>query len=495
MKLQKIYLFIALLLCGSIALSAQTKVEYGKQNTNVNVEKLKNSSGKIEKLRVTMEMDLEGLKLKGQQMLVITPQIQSSDMTKSAFLPQVILAGDTRLKVLKRQIKFDNMPKAFSAQSKVYRAKDFRTKGVIKYVTEINYADWMNKAALGLVQTIEGCASCIAPTSIGFVPLYAIKTDPYTPSFASSYVAPEVEAVKERAESLEAFFNYKLARYELLKDYKGNKAELQRVDKFVRALREDKDLTVSDYTIVGYASPEGNFASNLTLSDNRAKTFASYLKEEYNVLNSKMKVSGKGEDWEGLKKAVAKSEIGAKNQIIDIITKTSDVYSRKAKLENLNGGSTYSYLLANLYPPLRRNTLTVSFVVKGFSLDEALKVYRTHPNRLSLEEFYRISELFTKGGDDFIGVFRTALKYFPDSEIALLNTAAALIDAKQFIDAKVLLDKAGDSAEVLSNLGIVAFNEGDVDTAKSYFEQALKKGSIAAKANLKELQKYIESVR
>ena len=178
---------------------------------------------------------------------------------------------------------------------------------------------------------------------------------------------------------------------------------------------------------MGYASPEGNFASNLTLSDNRAKTFASYLKEEYNVPNSKMKVSGKGEDWEGLKKAVAKSEIGAKNQIIDIITKTSDVYSRKAKLENLNGGSTYSYLLANLYPPLRRNTLTVSFVVKGFSLDEALKVYRTHPNRLSLEEFYRISELFTKGGDDFIGVFRTALKYFPDSEIALLNTAAALI--------------------------------------------------------------------
>jgi Outer membrane protein and related peptidoglycan-associated (lipo)proteins len=193
----------------------------------------------------------------------------------------------------------------------------------------------MNKAALGLALTIEGCASCIAPTSIGFVPLYAIKTDPYTPSFASSYVAPEVEAVKERAESLEAFFNYKLARYELLKDYKGNKAELQRVDKFVRALREDKDLTVSDYTIVGYASPEGNFASNLTLSDNRAKTFASYLKEEYNVPNSKMKVSGKGEDWEGLKKAVAKSEIRAKNQIIDIITKTSDVYSRKAKLENL----------------------------------------------------------------------------------------------------------------------------------------------------------------
>lgn len=494
MKLQKIYLLISLLLFGSVALSAQTTAKYKNQNTNVKVEKLKNALGEVEKLRVTMDMDIEGLKLKGQQMLVLTPQIQSADKSQTVFLPQIVLAGNTRLKMLKRQIKFGHMPETFTPKSELYKAKDFREKGVVSYTTEVDYKSWMRKATFGIVETIEGCASCMQPSTAGFTPLFTIKADPYIPSFASSYVAPEVEAVKQRAESLEAFFNYRVARYELLKDYKGNKAELQRVDQFVRTITEDKDLTVSDFSIVGYASPEGNFAKNLTLSDNRAKTFASYLKSEYNISNSQMKVTGKGEDWDGLKEAVAKSSIEHKQEILDVINSNSDVYNRKYQLERLHGGNTYSYLLKNVYPPLRRNTLTVSYVVKGFSLDEALEAYRTNPNRLSLEEYYRISEVFTKGSEDFIKVFQTALKYFPDSEIALLNTGAALIDAGQFSEAKTLLTKAGESGEVLSNLAIIAFNEGDVALARSYFEKAIAKGAEAATANLEELKKYEDSV-
>lgn len=495
MTQKKILLLISLILLSTISLSAQSFLApYKSKDTKAVIEKIKTATGKIEKLRVAMDIDINELKIKSQQMLILTPQIISQDKMETEFLPLVILAGNSRLKVIRREINFGHIAQAYNPLNKLYRAKDFRKNGTIRYVAEIDYKPWMKNSSLALAESVEGCASCIQPSTGGLTSLLLLKGEPYIPKFASSYVAPEVEAVKNRAEHIEAFFNYRLSRYELLKDYKGNRAELQRVDKFIKMLTSDQDLKVSDFKIEGFASPEGIPSKNLTLSTNRANTFAAYLKSEYNISNSKMKVKGMGEDWDGLRKSVASSSIEAKDAVLDIIDHNTDLLARKAKLKALNGGTTYRYLLDEYYPPLRRNTLTVSFVVKGFSLDEALKAYRTHPNRLSLEEYFRLSQTFTKGSEDFIKVFQTALKYFPNSEIALLNSGAALIDANQFIEAKTLLSKAGSSAEVLSNLGIIAFNEGNMALSKQYFEQAIQKGSEAAKANMVELQKYIDSI-
>ncbi len=158
------------------------------------------------------------------------------------------------------------------------------------------------------------------------------------------------------------------------------------------------------------------------------------------------------------------------------------------------GGATYRELLETIYPELRRNTLRVSYVVKGFNLEEALQAYRTNPYQLSLEEMFRISQTFTKGSQDFIDVFKTAVKYFPESEIARINVAAAYLEAGKYSEAKDLLLKAGNSSETLNNLAIVSFYEGNYKQARSYFEQAMAKGSKAAPQNLQELAKFEESL-
>lgn len=64
-------------------------------------------------------------------------------------------------------------------------------------------------------------------------------------------------------------------------------------------LKTIKDLTITELAIEGYASPEGTFSSNMTLSKNRAYSFASYLEKTYGISNDRIKVSWYGEDWSG----------------------------------------------------------------------------------------------------------------------------------------------------------------------------------------------------
>ena len=186
-----------------------------------------------------------------------------------------------------------------------------------------------------------------------------------------------------------------------------------------------------------------------------------------------------------------------KDQIISIIDTYSSDVQRKAQLKALEGGKTYSYLLQEFYPPLRRNEMTVGYTVRAFELEEALVIYRTKPAQLSIEEFFRVANTFNKGSEEFLEVFLTAHKYFPNDAVANLNAAAAYLnsdmpsasqDALKQVEA--MLQKAPkDAVETLNNKAIALFYKGDVAGAKALFTAAMKRGSKSAAFNLEELEK------
>lgn len=493
MRQKKILILLSLMLFGFLGGNSQesNQIKY----ENLKVTRQRNSLGDVTKLRISMDILVNDLAIKSREMLVLTPQISSDELRDPQFLPQVIIAGNNRMKVLRRQFHYSNQSPAFDLkEAQILRANDFKKEAYAKihYEQDVDYSPALEKGTFGVAVSMEGCASCLEPGIAGFLPLYTI-VEPYQPHFTVAYVTPEVELVKVREESLEARFNYRVARYELLVDYKGNKAELDAVDKFVRTIMDDKTLNVSDYQIEGFASPEGDPQKNLKLSRDRANTFASYLKTEYNIPDNRMNVKGFGEDWDGLRKVVEESNLEETAQILAVIDNNAVVYDRKRALEQLNGGKTYRNLLENYYPSLRRNTLRVGYTVKEYDTEEALEAYRLHPNRLSLEEFYRVSSTFPKGSKEFKEVFQTALRFFPDSEIALLNTSSAMIDSGDLQEAEKLLAKAGDHAEILNNRGVLAFHQKDFEEARKFFEEAKAKGSHVAVQNLEELKKFEET--
>lgn len=490
MKLNKLFLLPLLLLSLQVA-TAQETLSHRYQN--LKISRVKDSLGKIRALKIDFDIDPKTVSdLKSTEMLFIAPQLMGANEEEQLNLPSVMLAGNNKYLTTRRKIAFGNVKDRFNAPSKLIRLKDLKG-GIVHYSEEVPFEEWMRKASFGISEERFGCASCQQPGATPYI-FSKVFEDPYKPQYKNLYIKPEVEAVKHRADRQEAKFNFKVARHELLKDFGNNAAEFKRVDEFIKSFINDKNLNVSDFAIDGYASPEGEFQSNITLSKNRAYAFAKYLQDTYKISPNRMKVNWHGEDWNGLRKAVAESALSNKQQIIDIIDKNDTDLKREAAIRALDGGATYNKLLQEFYPPLRRNVYSVSYVVKSFSLEEALQVYRTKPGQLSLEELFHVANTYEKGSEDFIGVFETAVALFPNDPIANLNVGSALLESGLAEKAVKHLRKASNTPETNNNLGIAYSQMGGYKQARAYFEKAVKAGCKEAQDNLIELNKLESSL-
>ena len=275
------------------------------------------------------------------------------------------------------------------------------------------------------------------------------------------------------------------------RDFGNNAPVLDRVDRIVREIRNDKNLTVQDLSIVGYASPEGNYNSNMELSKRRAYSFVEYLRRTHNVDESMMKTDWKGEDWDGLRKVVDESSLPDRNAILDVFSEP-DIASRKAKLHAINGGATYRFLLKEYYPPLRRNDYTISYVARAFDLEEAKEVIKDKPQHLSLNEMYLVANSYRKGSDEFKEVFDVAVRLFPEDPVANINAAALDVESGAF-DRAVGRLRGIARAEAYNNLGVAYAKIGDYEQAKAYFERASKTGNSVARENGQQLERFLEN--
>ena len=85
-----------------------------------------------------------------------------------------------------------------------------------------------------------------------------------------------------------------------------------------------------------------------------------------------------------------------------------------------------------------------------------------------------------------------ATRIYPDSEIAILNSAAADIEGGRMWEAIERMQKIADNPKVWNNLGVDYAREGDTENATKYFSKAAAQGDNDARANLEELSKVLE---
>lgn len=437
--------------------------------------------------RAEIALDFTSFDLPSKAMIVLTPRLESLDGSKSYVFDELVYAGSNRSKVLKRS---DMLSGKETPNVTVVRRKE--NQEIIPLILTAPYESWMNKSRLVFTEEMSGCASCDLGTYTHIVEVPVLV--PYTPNYSLAYIVPEVEAIKQRSREYTAMLNFKVARYEILKKLGDNGRILDEIQAIVDEVKNDKDLTISHISMVGYASPEGNEASNMTLSKNRARSLANYLGLIHNLKPSMFKLDWKGEDWDGLRKAVAASNLTEKDAVIDLIDNTPSIPQRKQKLKSLNKGVTYKELLADYYPPLRRNELVVHFVVKAFSIEEAKEIIHTNPQYLSLNEMYMLANSYPKDSKESKEVFDIASRLYPNDSIAVLNAATAELESGSIDRAIEKLAKI-DKPEAWNNLAVAYAKKGNYTKAAELFEKAAKAGVEQGNQNREELQKKVDELR
>lgn len=311
------------------------------------------------------------------------------------------------------------------------------------------------------------------------------------------FYRPDAEKVKLRAEHATVRIQFKVGKHDIVSSFGQNYLELAKVTRILQPIVETPDdIEVQKLTITGYASPEGDFNANLALSQRRADSFKSYLITMYGTLSglSQFPAVGKGEDWAGLRKSVAESTyVPMKEDVLRLIDGYSIEGGREARLMQLGGGSVYKYLLENLYPPLRRMDMEVSYKVRNFKPEEVESVYDRRPQDLSQEEIYEVAQRRNKDGvahAEFGREYDTAARFYPEDKIANLNASSAALVRRDLAQAWQYLCHISDAPEAATNMGLYYWLSGKYGMAARYFEKALSDPRQAAKAGeyLKQLK-------
>ena len=304
------------------------------------------------------------------------------------------------------------------------------------------------------------------------------------------------ELIKTRNEKGEAYLVFEVNESVIVPSLSNNREELLKIDKSLNYIKEEPTAKISKVSIIAYASPEGTYVNNLSLSQRRADALKTYVQKNYQISPSViMTAEGKGEAWDDLLELVKQdTKIEAKQEVLKII-QTVDIFAgRETQLMNLAGGRPYNYMLENLFPKLRRSDYHIEYTVPSFTLEKGIQLIDTKPTMLSLAEMYAIANTHSKDSEEFKQTIRMAQRIYPEDRIARLNAAAlALLEHNEELAADLLVDCAQD-ARAWNSIGVMYMGKHQFDAAEIYLRKALNQGDLNASENLLLLEKLKEAV-
>ncbi len=235
------------------------------------------------------------------------------------------------------------------------------------------------------------------------------------------------------------------------------------------------NLEMKELEIASYASPDGGVELNEKLAGKRDQASQKFINKELKKLKANVTIDSKftAQDWEGFQKLMEASNIQDKEVILRVLSMYSDPEQREAEIKNLS--AAYKAIAEEILPQLRRSKMVLSVDVIGRSDAEIDSIAKVNPDTLSLEELLyaatltedldRKAEIYTKVTElyasDFRGFNNLGVVRYNQGDI---DAAGRAFEKAHEIDAK--------NAAVNYNCGIIALVKGDEDKAEEYFGNA-----------------------
>ena len=228
------------------------------------------------------------------------------------------------------------------------------------------------------------------------------------------------------------------------------------VQDFLKTLHDikadQKAYQLDNIEISSFASPEGNVRLNTELAQGRGKSSSTFVESELKSLGLEAGIASRytAEDWEGFRELLEQSNIQDRDVILRVLSMYPDPEERERQIRNLS--AAFTELADEVLPELRRSRLAINYVVFGRTDEEIQEQYKTDAAQLSADELLYAATL-TDSNVEREGVYVTAATLYPQDYRAYNNLAA------------------------------LAYQNGDLELARRYAEEAVEKSPDAAEAN------------
>ena len=447
-------------------------------------------------LLINMDIDMTRMELKTNRAQILTPVLGTAE--EEVELPKVMIQGTARNKAFMRELELNDQSYYEFMNNVPYDI--VKPKGRLNYHLAIPFEPWMSEAFLDVEEDLCGCGdeSKIARTRVFEGITKDIIAEPvYRVHPQLVYIQPDVEPIKRRQEIGNAYLDFPRGKNDILPNFGNNPVELAKIDKMIRTIATNKDITVQRVYMVGYASPESSVRFNTELSRARAEALMRYFMNNSTIPSSMYETRTGGEDWNGFSALLEEFPIPVreKEEIFRIVNTIPDLDAREKAISKVAGGRPYKVIYDELYPKLRRVVCEVNYTVRDFSLDEAKENILIAPQLLSLNEMYIVANTYELGSPEFLKVFEVARQEFPQDPVANLNGAAVALAKNNVRDAERFLKLSDpDTPEYANNMGVYYMMTGNYREAERMLKRAQSMGVREAAANLRELQKKVDNV-
>ena len=215
----------------------------------------------------------------------------------------------------------------------------------------------------------------------------------------------------------------------------------------LNAAIKDADTTVNKainkLEVAGYASPDGEEGLNEKLANTRQTNAQKYLQKQLKKakVDAAIESNVTAEDWAGFQAAMEASNIQDKELVLRVLSMYSDPEEREAQIKNLS--VAFKTIAEEVLPALRRSRLILTTDLIGKSDEEIAALAANDPAALNVEE--------------------------------LLYAATLTNDLAKKLDIyKKAVAQYGSDYRTHNNLGMVYFEQGNVNEAARCYAKALQ---------------------
>jgi outer membrane protein OmpA-like peptidoglycan-associated protein len=299
---------------------------------------------------------------------------------------------------------------------------------------------------------------------------YLVKNDDKTIMCSDNF-----NRTTNKSTEAEVNFDYNSS---VVKPAELKQADLAQFVSFLDSCGRNPRLVIKKIEFISYASPEGEILLNDNLAVERAdagkKVLTDMIKKAKltNVPETVFSMMPKGEDWEGFRAAMEKSNIADRDIIIRILQKTPDLQSREQEIKNIS--KTYTEIQKDIFPSLRRCRIVLSYAEEGYSDAELTQLGSNNPSVLNYEELMKAGSLVTDL-EKRAAIYKTAAGKSGADYRASNNLGVIYYMQNKMSDAETQWKKAYDmkkTSETSNHMGIVTRLKGDRKQASKYFSEA-----------------------
>lgn len=169
---------------------------------------------------------------------------------------------------------------------------------------------------------------------------------------------------------------YQINLAKLISTYDNNATEIEGLHSFIETITNDSLKRVTQFKIVGYASPDGPLKLNEKLSNERAQDFCTYIEEKYDIAECPHSTDAVALKWIDTEQAVMNSTLSNKNEVLSLVRSSQPQMAIEAKLKAMP--DVWDYFKRVILPPMRCVAIHVKYNA-WLSIEESVLIEEPKP--------------------------------------------------------------------------------------------------------------------